>query len=145
MPNMFRRKGKRPESSLFSPYLLSAFSSRVVRKYFNYFPHSFSLPSPFSFLFSSLPVYSTKHNLTRCLVVAMERKKKGKDEGKRKREEKEKKIIPFDVFGYRKERKEKKMWVLSFPCLFAKRKEKKNACFYLCALINDKKIHILEE
>ena len=55
----------------------------------------------------------------------MERKKKEKDEGKRKREEKEKKITPFDVF--------------------AKRREKKNVCFYLCALINDMKIHILEE
>ena len=76
----------------------------------------------------------------------MERKKKGKDEGKRKREEKEKKIILFDVFGYKKERKEKKnVRVLSFPYLFAKRREKKNACFYLCALINDMKIHILEE
>jgi len=47
-------------------------------------------------------------------------------------------------FGYRKERK-KNVRVLSFPCLFAKRSEKKNACFYLRALINDKKIHILEE
>ena len=75
----------------------------------------------------------------------MERKKKGKDEGNRKREEKEKKIVPFDVFGYRKERKENKMWEFYVPCLFAKKREKKNVCFYLCALINDKKIHILEE
>ena len=49
------------------------------------------------------------------------------------------------MFGYRKERKEKNVRVLSFLCLFAKRREKKNVCFYLCALINDMKIHILEE
>ena len=44
-----------------------------------------------------------------------------------------------------KKGKKKNVRVLSFPCLFAKRSEKKNACFYLCALIIDKKIHILEE
>ena len=66
----------------------------------------------------------------------MERKKKGKDERKRKGEEKEKKIIPIDVFQYRKERKEKKMLrVLSFPCLFAKKREKKNACFIFVPLL----------
>ena len=36
--------------------------------------------------------------LTLCLVVAMEREKKGNEEGKRKSKEKDKKIIPFDVF-----------------------------------------------
>ena len=67
----------------------------------------------------------------------MERKKKGKDERKRKREEKEKKIIPFDVFRYRKERKGKKknVRVLSFPCLFAKKREKKNSCFIFVPLL----------
>ena len=49
-------------------------------------------------------------------------------------------------FGYRKERKEKKKWefYLSLVCLQRELK-RKNVCFYLCALINDKKIHILEE
>ena len=48
----------------------------------------------------------------------MEREKKGKEEGKRRRKEKEKKRIHFDVFGYRKERKEENVRVLSFLCLF---------------------------
>ena len=43
-----------------------------------------------------------------------------------------------------KKGKKKNVRVLSFLCLFAKRREKKNACFYLCALINDMKIYILE-
>ena len=90
------------------PLKLKRFGLFFVKWHLYSFPTLFPLPSPFSFLFSSLPFYSTKHNLTRFLVVAMERKKKGKDERKRKREEKEKKIIPFDVFRYRKERKEKK-------------------------------------
>ena len=78
--------------------------------------------------------------------VAMEREQKGKEERKRKKKEKENKRISFDVFGYRKERKEENVRVLSFPCLFAKgrERERENACFYLFARINYVKIHILD-
>ena len=75
---------------------------------------------------------------TLCLVVAMEREKKGKEEGKGKKNEREEKIFPFDVFEWRKE---ENVRVLSFLCLACKGE---NVWFYLCTLINNEKIHILE-
>ena len=65
----------------------------------------------------------------------MERKKKGKDEGKRKTEEKEKKTIPFDVFGYRKERKEKKCESFIFPLFVCKEKRKEMCAFIFVSLL----------
>ena len=56
---------------------------------------------------------------TLCLVVAMEREKKGKEEGKGKKNEREEKIFPFEVFEWRKE---EYVRVLSFFVWFAKGK-----------------------
>ena len=77
--------------------------------------------------------------LTLCLVDReREEKRNGEDKGKRKQN------ISLDAFGYRKERKEENVSILYFFCLVCKGREKKNAYFYLCALTNDREIHILK-
>lgn len=51
------------------------------------------------------------------MIVAREGKGKGKRKKKRKGGEREKKILSFDVFGYKKEMIEKSVKILSFICL----------------------------
>ena len=46
----------------------------------------------------------------------------------RKKEGKEKKIFPFAMFRYRKERKEENVRILHF-LWFAKKRDRKNVCF----------------
>ena len=78
-----------------------------------------------------------------CFVTG-EREEKGKEKGKGKGKRKRKKNS-INMFGHR-ETEKKEMWefYISFVW-FAKGRENKIDYFYLCALINDREIHILEQ
>ena len=73
----------------------------------------------------------------------MEREKKWKKEGKKRGMEKEKKIIPFDVFGYREERKEE-LWEFYLFLICLQGEEKGKMHTFTFVPFNDVKIHILE-